>query len=144
MAAQPTPHEHLLTPAQVAALVFVDPKTVSRWAQMGKLPAIRTPGGHRRFRRSDVEALMPQQRRPAEALVAESVAAFDRVRAAATARASAEAGSDDTARAADQVAQAVADATAHVAVVVAAFDRSVEQDSAATPQVARPGRVDRD
>jgi excisionase family DNA binding protein len=58
MTAQPTPPEHLLTPAEVAALVFVDPKTVSRWAQSGKIPSVRTPGGHRRFRTSDVQAIM--------------------------------------------------------------------------------------
>ena len=58
MAAQQAPREHLLTPADVAALVFVDPKTVSRWASKGKIPAMRTPGGHRRFRFSDVQALM--------------------------------------------------------------------------------------
>src|SRR4051812_6550939 len=58
MAAQKAPTEHLLTPADVAALVFVDPKTVSRWASKGKIPAMRTPGGHRRFRFSDVQALM--------------------------------------------------------------------------------------
>jgi excisionase family DNA binding protein len=62
MSAQPTPPEHLLTPAQVAALVFVDPKTVSRWAQSGKIPFVRTPGGHRRFRTSDVQAIMPRDR----------------------------------------------------------------------------------
>ena len=45
-----TPPEQLLTPAEVAALVFVDPKTVSRWARAGKIPFTRTPGGHRRFR----------------------------------------------------------------------------------------------
>src|SRR3954447_4075446 len=62
MTAQPTPPEHLLTPAEVAALVFVDPKTVSRWAQAGKIPCVRTPGGHRRFRSSDVQAIMSRDR----------------------------------------------------------------------------------
>jgi excisionase family DNA binding protein len=50
--------EELLTPAAVAALLFVDRKTVSRWATSGKLDSIRTPGGHRRFFRSDVLAVM--------------------------------------------------------------------------------------
>lgn len=53
---------HLLTPADVAALLFVDPKTVSRWATAGKISSTRTPGGHRRFLRSDVEALMSRGR----------------------------------------------------------------------------------
>jgi excisionase family DNA binding protein len=39
----------LLTPREVAALFSVTPKTVTRWAEAGKLPAIRTLGGHRRF-----------------------------------------------------------------------------------------------
>ncbi len=47
----------LLTPGAVAAVLFVDPKTVTRWARAGKIDSIRTPGGHRRYRRSDVYAL---------------------------------------------------------------------------------------
>jgi excisionase family DNA binding protein len=47
-----------LTPGEVAAIFRVDPKTVTRWAAAGRLPSIRTPGGHRRFRESDVNALM--------------------------------------------------------------------------------------
>jgi len=44
----------LFTPREVAEMLRVDPKTVSRWAEQGKLPALRTLGGHRRFRRSDL------------------------------------------------------------------------------------------
>ncbi len=51
-------NETLLTPAEVAALFRVDPKTVTRWARSGKLSAIRTLGGHRRFLESEVLALM--------------------------------------------------------------------------------------
>jgi excisionase family DNA binding protein len=50
--------ERLLTPAEVAALFRVDPKTVTRWAKAGKISAIRTLGGHRRFRESEVLALL--------------------------------------------------------------------------------------
>jgi excisionase family DNA binding protein len=50
--------EILLTPAEVAALFRVDPKTVTRWAKAGKLTAIRTLGGHRRYRHSEVEKLL--------------------------------------------------------------------------------------
>lgn len=35
--------------------------TVRAWESAGKLTAIRTPGGQRRFRRSDVEALLTPQ-----------------------------------------------------------------------------------
>lgn len=46
--------ERLLTPGEVARIFRVDPKTVSRWAQAGKLTCIRTPGGHYRFPESAV------------------------------------------------------------------------------------------
>lgn len=50
--------ESLLTPAEVAALFRVDPKTVTRWAKAGKLSSIRTLGGHRRYREAEVRALL--------------------------------------------------------------------------------------
>ena len=50
--------ERLLTPGEVAALFRVDPKTVTRWAAAGRISSIRTPGGHRRFRASEVQALL--------------------------------------------------------------------------------------
>ena len=50
--------ENLLTPAEVAALFRVDPKTVTRWAKAGKLTSIRTLGGHRRYKESEVKALL--------------------------------------------------------------------------------------
>jgi excisionase family DNA binding protein len=50
--------DRLLTPGEVAALFRVDPKTVTRWAAAGRIASIRTPGGHRRFRESDVRALL--------------------------------------------------------------------------------------
>ena len=51
-------NERLLTPGEVAALFRVDPKTVTRWAASGRITSIRTPGGHRRFRESEVRALL--------------------------------------------------------------------------------------
>jgi excisionase family DNA binding protein len=50
--------EKLLTPAEVASLFRVDPKTVTRWAKAGKLTSIRTLGGHRRYKESEVKALL--------------------------------------------------------------------------------------
>jgi excisionase family DNA binding protein len=50
--------ERLMTPGEVAALFRVDPKTVTRWAASGRISSIRTPGGHRRFRESEVQALL--------------------------------------------------------------------------------------
>lgn len=52
--------EVLLTPSEVAAIFRVDPKTVTRWAKSGKLTAIRTLGGHRRYRQSEVQALLKE------------------------------------------------------------------------------------
>ncbi len=50
--------ERLLTPGEVAGLFRVDPKTVTRWAAAGRISSIRTPGGHRRFRESEIRALL--------------------------------------------------------------------------------------
>jgi excisionase family DNA binding protein len=50
--------EPLLTPAEVAQMFRVDPKTVTRWAKKGKLTSIRTLGGHRRYREAEVRDLL--------------------------------------------------------------------------------------
>ena len=50
--------DRLLTPGEVATLFRVDPKTVTRWASAGRIGSIRTPGGHRRFRESEVRTLL--------------------------------------------------------------------------------------
>ncbi|HEX2575692.1 MAG TPA: BldC family transcriptional regulator [Aquihabitans sp.] len=52
--APPSHADRLMTPAEVAELFRVTPKTVTRWAEAGKLPAIRTLGGHRRFPEREV------------------------------------------------------------------------------------------
>ncbi len=57
-AAGPRRPDRLLTPGEVASIFRVDPKTVTRWAAAGRLSSIRTPGGHRRFRESEVQALL--------------------------------------------------------------------------------------
>lgn len=56
-----SPEEELLTPSEVAKMFRVDPKTVTRWAKSGKLSSIRTLGGHRRYRASEVRALLDGQ-----------------------------------------------------------------------------------
>ncbi|GAA2167492.1 MULTISPECIES: BldC family transcriptional regulator [Intrasporangiaceae] len=58
MVTRTTEVEKLLTPAEVASLFRVDPKTVTRWAKAGKLNSIRTLGGHRRYREVEVRALL--------------------------------------------------------------------------------------
>lgn len=48
---------NILTTQQVADLFAVHPTTVVQWANNGRLPHFRTPGGHRRFAEADVIAL---------------------------------------------------------------------------------------
>ena len=52
--------EQLLTPSEVAAMFRVNPKTVTRWARAGKISAIRTLGGHRRFKASEIQKFLEQ------------------------------------------------------------------------------------
>jgi excisionase family DNA binding protein len=52
--------EALLTPSEVAAMFRVNPKTVTRWARAGKLTAIRTLGGHRRFKASEIRRCLEE------------------------------------------------------------------------------------
>lgn len=47
-----------MTPGEVAAVFGVSPETIANWADDGKLEHVRTPGGHRRFRRTSVEQLL--------------------------------------------------------------------------------------
>lgn len=47
-----------LTPSQVARVLHVSPKTVSRWADQGLLSCVITLGGHRRFRRQEIEEVV--------------------------------------------------------------------------------------
>ena len=47
--------QQTLTTAQAARLLGVDPATVRRWATEGKITAVRTLGGHRRFTAAEIE-----------------------------------------------------------------------------------------
>lgn len=58
-----------LTPSEVASLFRVDPKTVTRWAQAGRIPSFKTPGGHRRFYEDEIRPFL-ESGIPAEALAA--------------------------------------------------------------------------
>lgn len=57
--------DRMLTPGEVASVFRVDVKTVARWAATGRLPSVRTPGGHRRFRESMVRSLLETKWQPA-------------------------------------------------------------------------------
>ncbi|HEX5615236.1 MAG TPA: BldC family transcriptional regulator [Acidimicrobiia bacterium] len=59
-AQRPSEPDILLTPAEVAAMFRVNPKTVTRWARAGKISAIRTLGGHRRFRSSEIRRFLEE------------------------------------------------------------------------------------
>lgn len=50
-----------LTSGDVARIFGVTKTTVKRWVQDGDLAAFRTPGGHHRFRQSDVDELLARQ-----------------------------------------------------------------------------------
>ena len=49
--------DRLLTPAEAAALRRVSPRSLRYWNSRGLLGAEKTPGGHRRYRESEVRAL---------------------------------------------------------------------------------------
>lgn len=53
--------ESLLLPEEAGAMFRVDKRTVNRWADRGKLTIVRTLGGHRRYLKSEVEALLKGQ-----------------------------------------------------------------------------------
>lgn len=57
-----------MTLREVAELLGVHPSTVRMWADQGKLPAYRTPGGHRRFSREEVLAWVRMRRLNGHAL----------------------------------------------------------------------------
>lgn len=48
----------LLTVGEAAAIATVSTDTLKRWEKAGRIESLRTPTGHRRFRRSDVEGLL--------------------------------------------------------------------------------------
>jgi len=60
-AAVPDDRGELIGTDEAARIAGVGPTAVKRWADQGLLPCIRTPGGHRRFSRSEVEALVHRQ-----------------------------------------------------------------------------------
>lgn len=57
------PKRDYLTVSEVADLFHVSAKTVVRWANDGRLPYMATLGGHRRFPRGPIEAMVAGQHR---------------------------------------------------------------------------------
>ena len=80
------PEDEWLSLRQVADMLGIHPATVRLWADRNELPSRRTNGGHRRFRRVDIEARLHQEAEkkphPAAQLLVQSV--LGRVRFAFT------------------------------------------------------------
>jgi excisionase family DNA binding protein len=80
------PGEDWLSLRQVAEMLGMHPATVRLWADRNELPSRRTNGGHRRFRRADIEARLHQEQErkphPAAQILVQSV--LGRVRFAFT------------------------------------------------------------
>jgi excisionase family DNA binding protein len=57
----------LLTTAEVARMFRVESGTVNRWAHSGMLQSFKTPGGQRRFRIAELEALLAALRSDGQA-----------------------------------------------------------------------------
>jgi len=51
-----------LTLGQAASYLGVAQSTVRKWSDSGRLPAFKTPGGHRRFRRGDLDSFLAGSR----------------------------------------------------------------------------------
>lgn len=72
-----TPEDEWLSLREAAEILGMHPATVRLWADRNEVPTRRTSGGHRRFRRSDIEALLRQETErkpsPAAKLLVQSV-----------------------------------------------------------------------
>ena len=64
MDASTNPLPAYLRTAEVAALLHVSPKTITRWAKEGRLPHSRTLGGHRRYSAEDIRKIADDLARP--------------------------------------------------------------------------------
>ena len=71
--------EEWLALGEASRKLGVDPDTLRRWADAGKIEVFVTPGGHRRFPRAAIEALLP--RPPAARRSLEGVGGVDRMAA---------------------------------------------------------------
>ncbi|HHH42343.1 MAG TPA: helix-turn-helix domain-containing protein, partial [Chloroflexi bacterium] len=59
----PPGEQEWISLSEAAELLGVHPNTLRHWADQGEFPSVRTPGGHRRFRRADVEAYLNRSQR---------------------------------------------------------------------------------
>jgi excisionase family DNA binding protein len=63
--------DRVLTTFQAADYCKVSPFTIRNWVESGKLPAYKTPGGHRRIRREDLDEFLEKYKMPPGDLDAE-------------------------------------------------------------------------
>src|SRR6478735_5151113 len=56
--------EQLLTSSEVGELLQVNPSSVKKWVNDGRILAFRTPGGHRRIRAADLVAFLDVHKMP--------------------------------------------------------------------------------
>jgi excisionase family DNA binding protein len=70
-----------LTLGEASRILGVDPDTLRRWADNGKIDVLKTPGGHRRFLRESIEGMLPRPRRPAVRSLSAMGEAPDRIAA---------------------------------------------------------------
>lgn len=66
------PRDRFLRTSEVALMLQVSPKTVSRWAKEGRLSYMATLGGHRRFPQSEIRRLTEDLNRSAEVALSRS------------------------------------------------------------------------
>lgn len=48
--------------AEAAAYIGISPLTLRKWSNEGVIPVYRTPGGHRRYRQSDLDGVLQKLR----------------------------------------------------------------------------------
>jgi excisionase family DNA binding protein len=76
------PQPERLPLGAASRLLGVDPDTLRRWADEGRVPAFTTPGGHRRFERKALERLIATRRTGPDGGLASLGSSFDRLSAA--------------------------------------------------------------
>ena len=57
----PAVRDEFLPPSEAAALIGISRDTIKRWEKDGRITSMRTPLGHRRYRRADVEKLLTNE-----------------------------------------------------------------------------------
>lgn len=59
--------DRLLTSHEVGVLLQVNPSSINKWVNEGRIPAFRTPGGHRRIKLADLLVFLREHKMPVPA-----------------------------------------------------------------------------